>query len=115
MNNDRDPNLVALFAQAETEFSDTAFADDVMRMIDSQRRNTMLVWSVFVIAVFACFALVATPVVTALGMATDLLPTSLVSVETDWLQKLLAPINSVAAALALGIFAVLRFYRRVFG
>ena len=115
MNDDRNPNLVAIFAQAETEFDDKAFAEDVMRMIDSQRRNTMLVWSVFVIAVLACFVFVASPVMTALGMATELLPTSIVSIESDWLQNLLAPINSIAAALALGIFVVLRFYRRVFG
>ena len=114
MNTDRDPKLMALFAQAEAELDDNAFANDVMQMIDGQRRRTMLVWSVFMIAVLACFALVATPVVTAVSMATELLPTSLVSVETDWLQKVLAPINSVAAVFALGFLALRKFYRRVF-
>ncbi len=115
MNNDRDPNIVALFAEAEAELNDSAFAGDVMQMIDDQRRNTMLVWSALVLAVLACFALVATPVMMALGMATELLPTSLITLESDWLQELLAPVNSVAAALAFGIFMLLRFYRRLFG
>jgi len=114
MNTDRDPNLMALFAEAESELSDAAFAEDVTHKIDGERRKTLLVWAVFTIAALACAALVATPLVTALGMATELLPTSLVSIETDWLQKLLAPVNSFAAMLALGFLAVRKFYRRLF-
>ena len=114
MNADRDPKLMALFAQAETALDNAAFVEDVMRTIDRHRRNTMIMWSVFVIAALACFALFASPVVTAVSMATELLPSSLVSVETDWMQKLLAPINSVAAALALGVLALRKFYRRIF-
>lgn len=114
MNTGHDPKLMALFDEAETEFDDAAFAEDVMRVIDGQRRKTMLVWSAVMIVAIACLALAASPVVTALGMATELLPTSLVSIESDWLQKLLAPINSVAAALALGILAIRKFVRRIF-
>lgn len=114
MNTDRDSKLMALFAQAETEFNDAAFVADVMRMIDGQRRRTMLVWSVIVVIALASFALVAGPVVAAVTMATELLPTSLVNIETDWLQQILAPINSIAAALALGFLAIRKFYRRLF-
>ena len=114
MNTGYDPKLMALFEEAETEFDDAAFAEDIMRVIDGQRRKTMLLWSAVMLVAIACLSLVASPVVTALGMATELLPTSLVSIESDWLQKLLAPINSVAAALALGALAIRSFYRRVF-
>lgn len=114
MNTDHDPKLMALFADAETEFDDAAFVEGVMRTIDGERRKTMLVWAALVLAALASFALVASPVVTALGMATELLPTSLVSIESDWLEILLAPINSVAAALAIGIVAIRSFVRRVF-
>lgn len=114
MITDRDPKLLALFARAEAELDDAAFAADVMRMIDAQRRRTLLVWLAFVIAALAVFALVATPVITAISMATELLPTSLVNVETDWISKLLAPVNSVAAAIALSALAIRKFYRRVF-
>lgn len=114
MNTGHDPKLMALFDEAETEFDDAAFAENIMRVIDGQRRKTMLVWSAVMLVAIACLALVASPVVTALGMATELLPTSLVSIESDWLQKLLAPINSVAAALALGILAIRRFIRKIF-
>lgn len=114
MNTGHDPKLMALFEEAETEFDDVAFTEEIMRVIDGQRRKTMLVWSAVMLVAIACLALVASPVVTALGMATELLPTSLVSIESDWLQKLLAPINSIAAALALGILAIRWFIRRIF-
>lgn len=114
MNTGHDPKLMALFEEAETEFDDAVFAEDVLRTIDGQRRKTMLVWSAVMLVTIACLSLVASPVVTALGMATELLPTALVSIESDWLQKLLAPINSVAAVLALGILAIRKFIRRIF-
>jgi hypothetical protein len=114
MNTGHDPKLMALFEEAEAEFDDAAFAEDILRAIDGQRRRTMLMWSAAMLVAIACLSLVASPVVTALSMATDLLPTSLVSIESDWLQKLLAPINSVAAALVLGILAIRRFIRRIF-
>lgn len=114
MNTGYDPKLMALFEEAETEFDDATFAEDIMQVIDGQRRKTMLLWSAVMLVAIACLSLVASPVVTALGMATELLPTSLVSIESDWLQKLLAPINSIAAALALGILAIRKFIRRIF-
>jgi hypothetical protein len=114
MITDHDPKLVALFAKAEAELDDTDFTADVMRMIDDQRRKTLLVWLVFVIAGIIGFALVAAPVITAVSMATELLPTSLVNFESDWISMLLAPVNSVAAAIALGALAIRSFYRRVF-
>lgn len=114
MTTERDPQLMALFAQAERRLDDVAFAEDVMRMIDRQRRRTMLLWSAVMLAAIACIALLAAPVITAFTMATELLPASLVSIETGWLQQLLAPINSVAAALALGILVLRKFYRRLF-
>ena len=48
----------------------------------------------------AVLALLAAPVFEAMSMATRLLPVSLVEIETDWLRQLLAPMNSVAAAIA---------------
>lgn len=114
MNTDHDPTLMSLFAQAETELDDDAFAQGVMRLIDRQRRTAMIAWSVLVIAALACLALFAAPVVAAVNLVTQLLPNSIVNIETELLQQLVAPINSVAFVLALGILVVFRFFRRIF-
>ena len=114
MSTEHDPQLMALFAQAESELDDRGFRLELMRSIDRERRKTLIVWTAFVAAAFVCIALFATPVVTAAKMATSLLPNALVSVEADWLQQLVAPVNSVAAAIALGFLMLRKLYRRLF-
>ena len=114
MTTSRDPNLQKLFTQAEQDFRNDSFAQDVLRRIDRERRKTMLVWSVLIVLALACVAFLASPVFTAISMATQLLPVSLVEIETEWMRLLLSPINSVAAAIALGALALRKFYRRIF-
>lgn len=114
MNDDRDPRLLAIFSEAEADLQDAEFARGIMQAIDRQRHRTLAVWAAFVVGAVACIALFATPVLQALQMASSLLPNSLVNVEAEWLQQLLAPINSVAAAVALGFLALRKVYRRLF-
>ena len=113
MSSDRDPTLTTLFAQAEQSFDNDAFVADVMREIDRQRRKTLIVWFVLALFLLACFAALATPVIAALGMATQLLPVSLVEIQTDWIRQLVSPINSVAAVVALIVLGIMKLYRRV--
>lgn len=115
MNNDYDPQLQALFAQAKQTFDRDTFTRDVLGRIDRERRRTLLTWSVFGIAALAVVALLAEPVFAAFAMATQLLPVSLVEIETEWLRQLVSPINSVAALIALGALGVRKFFRRFLG
>lgn len=114
MTNERDLQLEALFAKAKAELDDTGFRLALMQSIDRERRKTLVVWAAFVAAAAVCVALFAAPLLMALEMATSLLPNSLVSVEAEWLQQLLAPVNSVAAAIAIGFLALRMLYRRLF-
>lgn len=111
---DRDQELIALFAQAEQQFDNDAFVAGVMSEIDRERRRTLLVWTVLSLFIVACIAAFATPVMAAVNMATQLLPVSLVDIQADWVRKLVSPINSVAAAAALVLLGIFRFFRRVF-
>lgn len=113
MTNDNDPKLEALFAQAQQAFDRDAFTQSVIERIDRERRRTMMVWSVFGILAVAVLALLAKPVFAAFALATQLLPVSLVDIETEWLRQLVSPINSVAAIIALCILGVCRFFRRL--
>ena len=114
MSISRDPNLQALFAQAEQDFQGDSFADDVMRQVDRERRKTLLVWSAVSIFVLTCLAFLATPAFTAARLATEFLPVSLVEIETEWLRLLLSPVNSVAAVIALSVLGIRKFFRRIF-
>ena len=113
MSTDRDPNLMALFAQAEQDIDDS-FEQDLMRQIDQERRRILIIWSGFGLLVFVCLAFLARPVFSAVNMASQLLPVSVVEVETDWVRQLVSPINSVAAIVAVLLLGIRKFFRRIF-
>lgn len=114
MSIDYDPKLQALFAEAEQALDREAFTRGVMHRIDRGRRLTLVLWSLVGAVAIACLALLAAPLTTIAGFASGLLPMELVEIETSWLQQLLSPINSVAAAIAVGALALRSFYRRIF-
>ena len=115
MNNDYDPRLQALFSQAQRVFDQHAFTRSVLESIDRERRRTLLVWLAFGLVGIVVLALLASPLFTALTMATRLLPVSLVDIETEWLRQLASPINSVAALIAVGALGIRSFFRRFLG
>ena len=115
MNDELDPNLLAMFDAAKEESLDDNFVDELMIRVDRDRRRGLIVWAAVaaVVALIAYF--VAGPVSATLQMVGNLLPTSLINIETAWVRDLLSPINSVAAALAIGVLLVRRFWRGIFG
>ena len=115
MNNDYDPQLQALFTQARQAFDGDAFTRGVVERIDRERRRTLLAWSAFGVAGLVVVALLANPLFMALSMATQLLPMSLVDIETEWLRQLASPINSIAAVIAIGALGIRSFFRRFLG
>lgn len=114
MTTARDPQLQALFTAAEQEFDASRFRSDVMAGIDGQRRRTVILWSLCGLVMVAALVTLAAPVIEALRMANQVLPVSLVDIESDWLRQVASPVNSVAAAIALGAVTLHRFYRWIF-
>jgi hypothetical protein len=110
-----DPRLQALFAEAEQSLDREAFLRDVMARIDRGRHRLLFAWAGLSIIAIAGLALLASPAIEAVTMASNLLPVSLVDIETRWLQQLLAPINSVAAGIALGALGIRKFFRWISG
>jgi hypothetical protein len=110
-----DPRIQALFAQAEQALDPEAFLGGVMARINRDRYRLLVVWAGLSLIMITGFLLLASPVIDAITMATSLLPVSLVEVETDWVRQLLAPVNSVAAAIALGVLAIRKFFRKILG
>lgn len=114
MTTEFDPRLQALFDRAQEPLDGELFVGNIMRQVDRQRQRAMLVWSLVAVTIVIGFAFVASPVFAAVNLVSQFLPTSLVEVETQWLQMLLSPINSVAAAIAIGGLLVAKFFRWVF-
>lgn len=114
MIDDRDPALKALFNQASQELEGNSFTNRVMSRIDSARRWSVLGWAGFAIAFFAGAALLAPPLVDAVGLLSQVLPRSIIDVDNDWLDQLLSPVNSVAGLVALGFLGLRAVYRKIF-
>ena len=112
MNNDHNPQLQALFEQAQETVDSDAFTRRVLENVDRERRHAVLAWSVLGVALLVILALLAKPVFAAFAMATKLLPVSLIDIESEWLRLLVSPINSVAALIALCALGIHRFFRR---
>ena len=116
MTSERDPALQALFDTARAEFDRGQFEADVMARIERDRRRSITSW----IALLAAFAVVAwlfvPGVVTAINLVSQLLPQSLVDLDTagSFFGPILAPLNSVATMIALGLLGVWLLYRKVF-
>lgn len=115
MSNDYDPRLQALFAQARRTFDRKTFTREILERVDRERRRALLVWSVLGIAALAVFVLLANSLFAVLALANQLLPVSLVDIETEWLRLLVSPINSVAAVIALCALGIREFFRRILG
>lgn len=115
MNDELDPNLLALFEAAKKEPLDEHFVRNLMAKIDGERRQHLVIWMVVAALVAAVAYLLAGPVAATVELVGHLLPTSLIEFETDWMRQIMSPLNSVAAALAIGILLVRRFWHGIFG
>lgn len=114
MKDDRDPGLQALFDAAPRASESGAFVARVVADIDRQRQRTILGWVAGAVLLVPVIWWFTGPVVATLDLATQLMPASLVDIETDWLAQLLAPINSVAGVAGLLFLAGWMFFRKIF-
>ena len=114
MTSEYDPKLQALFTQAEQALDHEEFARNVMARIDETRRRTLMLWAAAAAVAISCLAFLAAPLISAIVLVSNLLPTELVAVDNEWLKLLLSPVNSVAAAIAVGALALRKFYKMIF-
>lgn len=113
MTSGRDVRLQALFSEAEQALDATAFQAELMARIDRQRRRAVIVWSILSLVAVAVLAALAPPIVETIRIANQVLPVSLVEIETGWLRQVVSPINSIAATIAIGAVVIHRFFRRI--
>ncbi len=116
MTDERDPRLEALFDVAREELAGEAFAADVMARVGRLRRRTLLAWAAVAVVLLTGVWLVSGLLTNAVNFLTQLLPQSLVEVDAgnQFLAQLLAPINSIAAVVALGLFGLRLAYKKLF-
>jgi len=114
MTDDRHPGLQGLFDAAKKELDDDAFVTQVMAQIDSLRHRTMIGWIIGSLVLTLVGWWLSRPLISAVNLATQMLPKSLVVVEEQWLAELLAPVNSIAGVAGLLFLGAWVAYRKIF-
>ena len=106
----RDPALQALFASADQPLPEEPFTEQVMARVGTRGHRTLVFWICTVIVLAPCVWVLA-PYVQAAVL--QLLQSPLTAVDDPGLAQMLAPINNVASALALGIIALRWALRKI--
>ena len=113
MTTDHDPLVAAWFADSAHRFDEgDSFTNDVMRRARFAKHRRWLPFASASLVVVAAIWWFAIPVELARLVAT-LLTTTLVDLGEGWVAWLLAPINSIAALLALTVKLVRMCHGRI--
>ncbi len=112
MNDERDPQLEALFVQAEQELADDGYVDGVMDRMRRHRRNSLIGRFTAVGLLLLLEVLLSAPLQNSAAAVASALSMSLVSVDDKWLAFAFAPINSVAGLLGVLLLWLHFLYRR---
>ena len=113
MNNERDPELEVLFADAAAESPNGGFTDKVMTSVASRRRNVMFGRIAIVALIVLLEVLLSAPVQSTVGVIVDVLGTPLVELSQPMLAMMLTPVNSIAGVIG-GVLLLVHFlYRRL--
>ena len=113
MNNERDPELEVLFADAAAESPNGDFTDKVMTGVASRRRNVMFGRIAIVALIVLLEVLLSAPVQSTVGVIVDILGTPLIELNEPMLAMMLTPVNSIAGVIG-GVLLLVHFlYRRL--
>ena len=113
MNNERDPELEVLFADAAAESPNDGFTDKVMTSVASRRRNVMFGRIAIVALIVLLEVLLSAPVQSTVGAIVDVLGTPLIEIRQPMLAMLLTPVNSIAGVIGGVLLLVPILYRRL--
>jgi hypothetical protein len=113
MTDERIPDLQALFDAARATQEDGAFVARVTTAIEKDRRRTLLGWVAAALLLAPVAWWLIGPVMKIVSLVSQLLPDSLVEVESTWLAALTAPINSVGFAVGAVFLLAWWFARKL--
>ena len=98
---------------AEPELQGDLFTSRVAKNINRRRKRVIAGQLAAVLLLVALEILLKSPLQESLGMAAELLGTSLIPLENEWLAFALAPINSLAGLLGMLLTGIQRLYRKI--
>ena len=114
MTSERDAVIETLFSRAEENLAPDDFAERVMRRIDRSRRRSLAGWAIVGLAAAAGIWVLSGPLLQAVNLGLQILPESLFDVGDQTIAQVIAPLNSVAGPVGLGMLGLWGAYRKLF-
>lgn len=112
---ERDSTLQSLFDVAKQDLAGETFVAQVMSQIDSLRRRAVIGRICVGLVMVACGWLLASLLQDVVLVLTQFLRSPLIELDISGLSaQLLAPVNSIAALVALGLLGLQMAYRKIF-
>jgi len=112
MNDARDPLLESLFEQAERQLIDEEFTAEVMARLTKRGRIVLLARVAVVSLLIAVELLLNAPLQNSVGALTEIMSTSLVQLQNEWLAVAVAPLNSIAGLIGVLLVGMQFLIRR---
>jgi len=114
MNDDLDPRLQTLFADAKQELAAEDFTAQVMSQVDKSTHRKIIAWTCVGLVLVPGAWLLAGTLQDAVNVLTQVVPISLVDVQNRWLANVLSPVNSIASLVAFGLLGLRIAYKKIF-
>lgn len=115
MSERMDPVLARLFDESKEELPEAHFLQQVEQRITRQRRRTLLTRCAIIAAILLLEILLDSPVRYSVTAFSDALSTTLYQTENQWLDYVLAPVNSLAGLLGGLLVGAHALHRRLRG
>ncbi len=112
MNDDRDPQLEALFANDAKDAPNGDFATRVMLGVETRQRNVLFGRISIVVLIIALELILSAPLSGTLGVVANGLSTPLIELQNAWTALILSPLNSVAGVIGTILLMLHYLYRK---
>ena len=113
MNDERDPLLETLFAEAERDLTDNEFTTEVMVGVRKRRFNVMAGRLAVVAFLVALELVLNAPLQNSVGTFTDAMSAGLFQLENEWLAYAVGPLNSLAGLIGMVLLGLNFLFRKV--
>lgn len=113
MTDERDPQLEALFAEAEQDLADDAFVSAITDQLSGRRRRLIAGRVIVLLLIVALEFALQSPLQQSMGIVAELLGAPVFPIEGGWLEFAFGPVNTVAGIVGTVLVMLHLLIRRI--
>ena len=114
MTEQKDLLLQTVFAKADSELQADGFVDNVLLQVHKKKRRVTVMKLCFALVSAALIWMLAEPIQNGVYYMMQGLFSSVSQIDNQLMSELLAPVNNIAALLALSGLVIRKLYKKTF-